>query len=191
MRSLRESLFDIDDNIDKVDRSLVEKFLKDNYKGLFIISNKPNKDGLYEVFSKKGIIVENKSITSLTNGMFIWTFVWGKFDCSCCFLLESLKGAPREVVGYFDCSECKSLKTLEGAPEEVEGGFYCNDCTSLESLEGVPKTVKEFDCSCCYMLHSLKGAPKEVYDRFSCRMCGGKFSSKDVDAVCKVNEIWC
>lgn len=159
---LIESILDIDDNIDNVSRSLVVNFLKDNYKGSFVISNKPNKDGKYEVSGSKDIEVINTNITSLTNASFIWAEVDGNFICNDCNSLTSLAGAPRKVGGHFCCVRCESLISLEGAPKEVEY-FTCNACKSLMSLKGSPKKVNEdFFCVECASLKSLKGAPEKV-----------------------------
>ena len=186
MKSLYESLFDIDDNVDNVDRSIVEKFLKDNYIGSFIISNKPNKDGKYEVSCVCGVVAQ-KNITSLTNDMFVWTEMDGEFSCCRCDSLTSLKGAPKKV-GHFFCNNCKSLKSLEGAPEEVRLTFDCKKCNSLTSLKGAPKKVGgEFNCMYCKSLMSLKGAPKKTTG-FRCEGCGGEFTEYDVKKVSNVNR---
>ena len=207
-----EGIFDIDDNIDKVDESVkdqIMRFLKDNFDGSSSckISNKPNADGKYEVSSSKDITVKNEKLTSLTNGMFIWIKVGGFycgscrsltslegapekvdgiFYCGLCDSLTSLKGAPKKVGGGFYCSCCRSLTSLEGAPKEVRGDFYCNKCTSLTLLEGAPKEVRgDFDCNDCTSLTSLKGAPKYVGRDFSCNYCC--FTVDDVEEVSNVN----
>ena len=172
-----ESIFDIEDNIDNMDESIREEikhFLKDNFKtnSTYQISKKPNKDGKFEVSSNGYIEVKNEDITSLTNGLFIWTNIQGNFICSDCESLISLEGAPEKVDGDFFCNDCNSLTTLEGAPKEVGGYFNCSRCDSLTSLEGAPKKVGlDFDCFSCNSLKSLEGAPKEVGGGFSCFKC--------------------
>ena len=169
MKSLVESLLD-DDLVGKTDKMIkdeIKLFLKENYDGLIKISKKPNTDGKYEVSSTKDIRVKNHNITSITNGMFIWSTVDGYFDCSYCIKLNSLEGAPKEVGKYFYCSNCDSLKSLEGAPKEVRGGFYCHRCNSLESL---------------------KGAPEEVGGKFECYDCASKFTEDDVKKVSNVKK---
>jgi hypothetical protein len=154
-----------------------------------------------------GTIEFNTNITSLTNGMFQWGKVDGKFYCRYCSSLESLEGGPKKVSGDFRCSYCNSLTTLKGAPEEVGGSVYCSYCKSLKSIEDAPKKVGGgfsccgnkslkslkgapeelnggFNCSDCPSLTSLKGAPKKVGMDFSCR--GIKFTDEDVR---KVSEI--
>ena len=167
MKSLRESL--LDDNLvekpDKMIKDEIKSFLKENYDGLIKISKKPNAVGKYEVSSTKNIRVKNYNITSLTNGMFIWSTVDGYFDCNYCRSLKSLEGAPKEVGKGFRCSNCNSLKSLEGAPEKVGWGFYCHSCNSLKSLEG---------------------APKEVGRNFHCYDCAGKFTKEDVKKISNV-----
>ena len=165
-----EGIFDIEDNIDNIDKSIkeqIKKFLKDNFGGASLckISRKPNKDGKYEVFSSKNIKVKNYKITSLTNGLFIQTTVGDDFYCDNCTSLTSLKGAPKEVGVIFCCEYCKSLKSLEGAPEKVDDDFYCSNCKSLTSLEG---------------------APKEVDGNFCCSFCGSMFTREDVKKVSNV-----
>ena len=176
MKSLRESLLD-DDLIDKPDKMIkdeIKSFLKANYKGVSSckISREPNIDGKYEVSSTKDVDVISKKITSLTNGMFIWTIVDGYFRVVSCNSLKSLEGAPKEVGGHFYCFNCNSLTSLKGAPKEIGGGFYCDSSKSLKSLEGAPKEVGgDFNCIYCNSLESLKGAPKKVGEDFSCINC--------------------
>ena len=142
MKTLQESLFDIDDNIKNIDKDIkiyIKQFLKDNFKGYSNckISRNPNGDSKYEVSSKGPVEVKNKQITSLTNGLFIWTNVKRDFICSNCDSLTSLEGAPKEVGRDFSCGYCESLKSLEGAPKEVGGGFYCIKCGYYFTQEDV------------------------------------------------------
>ena len=111
MKSLRESLLD-DELVEKTDnliRDEILAFLVKNYKGSYKISEKPNKDDLYEVSCTNRVNIINKNIKSLTNGMFIWTIVKESFICVNCNSLTSLNGAPKEVGGTFNCSYCNSL----------------------------------------------------------------------------------
>ena len=85
--------------------------------------------------------VKNRSITSLTNGIFRWGKVDRDFYCSCCENLKSLEGAPKEVNGSFNCSLCDGLVNLEGGPEIVGNDFHCR-CCNLTSLEGAPEVVR-------------------------------------------------
>ena len=183
MKTLYESLLDDFDNIDKsIDlKQIVKDWIKNNYKQTISlkISDNPNKDGKYEV-SANHVIIDNRSLTSLTNDMFIWKKV-GSFSCSYCKSLTSLEGAPKEVDGNFYCNNCDSLKTLEGASEEVGGNFDCSDCASLTSLEGAPEEVGyDFSCAYCKNLISLEGAPKKVGYDFNCSNCKSLTSLKGV-----------
>ena len=142
MKSLRESLLD-DGLVEKTDKMIkdeIKAFLNENYNGSIKISKEPNADGKYEVSSSTNIEVKNKKITSLTNGMFVWTVIDGKdFDCSYCKSLTSLEGAPEKVRGDFSCYNCIHLESLKGAPQIINGDFYCYKCKSLKSLESAPK----------------------------------------------------
>ena len=189
-----ESIFDIEDNIDNMDESIREEikhFLKDNFKtnSTYQISKKPNKEGKFEVLSNGTVSVKNEHITSLTNGLFIWTNIKGNFNCSECNLLTSLEGSPKEVGESFFCDQCNILTSLEGAPEKVGGDFYCSNCNSLISLEGAPKEVNgTFNCGYCNSLTSLEGAPKEVGGGFYCVKCGRYFTQEDVKKVSNVKR---
>ena len=189
--SLNESLLDDDDIFldPENDKNVVKELIKSHYKntGKLTIS-----DDLV-VDCTGGVYVKNKSITSLTNGLFRWgkvdgnftcsftqitslegapEVVGGNFDCSGCAKLKTLEGSPEYVDGTFSCDGCRNLKSLEGAPEEVCSSFICSDCESLESLEGAPKIVgKNFHCDGCRSLKSLEGTPKEVGGYFNCRKC--------------------
>jgi hypothetical protein len=67
----------------------------------------------------------------------------------------------------------------------VDGDFYCGN-NNLTSLENCPKTVSGvFGCSSNKLI-SLEGAPKFVGEDFMCRFNPGKFTEKDIRAVCDV-----
>ena len=102
IKDLFEGIFDIEDktaNFDKTIKEDIKRFLRENYKGASKckISKLPNEDGKYIVDCKGSIVVKNKSITNLTNDLFVWGEVDGDFYCNECDLLASLKGAPEKV----------------------------------------------------------------------------------------------
>ena len=209
---IKEGLFDDLEEIEKIGgmesnikqlKKEIEEWIKENYyKNKLKISNKPNKDGLYEVTAENvEVKSRNNDITSLTNGLFIWKEVndffictgcknltslegapkkvGGDFSCAYCTSLESLEGCPKEVGGWFSCAHCNSLSSLKGAPEKVDKDFSCFNCKSLKSLEGAPKEVEEdFYCSNCISLKSLKGCPEKVGEGFSCNECKNLSSLK-------------
>ena len=180
MKSLKlqfESLLDDDDIFldPKNDKKVVEEWIKDNY---IIAGNLTISDDLV-VDCSKYVVVKNKSITSLTNGLFRWGYVGGNFVCNYCTKLKTLEGAPKKTMGYFDCGHCSNLKTLKGAPEYIGGDFDCNKCVNLTTLEGAPKeTDGYFSCSQCDKLETLKGAPKKVGGDFYCGSCDNLTSLK-------------
>ena len=168
------------DNIDKNIRASIRDFIKANYKGVFKVSKTINADGKYEVSSVYDAVVTNKEIESLTNGLFVWTEA-RSFDCSDCYLLTSLEGAPEKVGEKFTCFRCRSLKTLEGAPCEVGRSFVCSYCDALVSLSGSPGAVgKIFDCSHCKNLESLDGVPISAEIVLNCSHCPKLTSFKDL-----------
>ena len=130
-----ESTLEAGDNI--LIREQVIDFLKSNYNYIespkyninkWIISEKPNKKGLFEVCSKSslGILLLNFNIDSLTNGLFEFTEC-ESFICAGAKYLKSLEGSPRIVKETFNCSNCNSLKTLKGCPTEAKT-FFCQNC---------------------------------------------------------------
>ena len=138
MKSLKEYinkasiLGDIEDTLEYGDVAAlhleIKKFISENYEKCEVtISDKPNKDGKFEVSCQRSVSVKRsvrKTIESLTNDLFIWKFVKNEFDCR----------------------DCESLKSLEGAPEIVGRAFYCGYCKKLKSLNGFPKN--------CYLSHA-------------------------------------
>lgn len=177
----------------------IENFLEENYEGSFKISNKPNKDGKYEVIPCEDIKVKNLQIPNLTNNLFVFGDTKYSFKCFNCKQLTTLEGAPEKVSGkfyIFNCKllttleggpkevgvmhvdTCEALTTLEGAPEIVEDSFYCWHLPSLRSLDSACKKVGgDFECFSCEALRSLKGAPKEVGGDFTCEHC--KYITKE------------
>ena len=167
---IKESLLDDDDAFydPKNDKNLIVDWIKSNYK----ITGKLTISDDFIVDCSGAVKVKNKTITSLTNGLFRWAKVGGDFLCDDCKNLTSLNGAPEEVEGDFDCSNCKNLISLEGGPKEVGTNFDCGNCDKLTSLEGAPEIVRGgFYCDDCKNLTSLKGAPKSVDDAFYCNGC--------------------
>ena len=165
-----ESLLDNEDIFfnPETEKKLVEEWIKNNYKidGNLTISDD------FVVSCTRNVTVKNKSITSLTNGIFRWGEVDGFFDCGNCNNLTSLKGAPEEVGDHFYCGYCEKLTSLEGSPKIVGSGFYCESCNNLTSLKGAPEKVEGvFNCNYCDKLTSLKGASKNVGGNFECRKC--------------------
>lgn len=142
MKTLYESLFDVEDNIENIDNKIkedIKNFLKTNYNCRYQISSKPNKDGKYEVSSKEYVEVKNRKITSLTNVSFIWAEVGGDFYCGECNSLTSLKGAPKKVGRRFNCINCDFLTSLKGTPKKVGGNFNCCNCKIEFKEEDVKK----------------------------------------------------
>ena len=161
-------LGDDDTYLSGSDKLIVREWIKNNYR---IYGDLSISDDLV-VDCKCSVDIKNKSITSLTNGLFRWGSVGRDFYCSCCKKLKSLEGAPKNVGGNFNCSRCDSLVNLEGAPKKVGGDFYCHSCVNLKSLEGAPKEVNgSFNCIQCVRLESLKGSPKKVVNGFYCNGC--------------------
>ena len=170
LNSCLESLLDDDDIYldSENDKKVIEEWIKDNYKiyGKLTISDD------FVVDCNSSVAVINKSIDSLTNGLFSWGDVRGDFDCTGCNNLKSLEGAPEKVGNDFWCASCKKITSLEGAPEKVGGDFWCDHCGGLETLKGAPKEVGGlFDCNHCDKLESLEGAPKEIGSHFECNNC--------------------
>ena len=162
MKSLKEyideGLLDRVKNKEVDHKVLIEEFLKENYKiyGAYTIKETNNK---FVVDVKGRIMVKNRDITSLTNGVFEFGSAGSDFYCSYCTKLTSLEGAPQKVGGHFCCNDCKSLISLEGAPKEVG---------------------ESFNCSYCKELKTLKYAPQKVGDDFICYYCGVQFTKDDV-----------
>ena len=163
-----ESLLDDDDvYLSKVDKLVVKNWIITNYK---ITGNLTISDDLV-VDCSGGVTVYNKSIESLTNGMFRWGKVMGNFSCSHCNRLTSLKDSPEEISGGFRCIHCDNLTSLEGAPKSIGKDFECSKCANLKNLKGAPEKVRSFYCEKCYNLTSLEGAPKIIEGEFVCYYC--------------------
>ena len=129
-----------DEISEKHQRTEVEDFLKENYRGKFEISEKPNSDGKFEVFCKSGVRAA-KEMVKLTNEYFIFTEVRGLFEIADNTLI-TLEGAPRKVGGFFNCEDNVNLTSLEGAPKEVGGDFYCEGCGTQFTEDDVKKVSK-------------------------------------------------
>lgn len=112
--------------------------------------------------------------------------VTGDFFCANNHL-QSLEGAPREVLGDFNCAN-NYLRSLKGSPRKVGRHFNCMS-NYLQSLEGAPREVG-WDFNCKYNpLQSLKGAPlEEINGTFDCnafQMKKGEWNMKGLIEILK------
>ena len=149
----------------KSEREAILNFINENYRvsprGLKL--RKENDVWIVDYY-RSTLEVTNKSITSLTNGLFQWGNVDGTFDCSYCENLMDLEGTPQDF-GSLDCRYCKNLKSFKGC-----GKFYdltCIGCDSLLSFEGLDVNNKKFRnifAMECKNLKSLKGLPTKCFD---------------------------
>ena len=140
MKTIYESIFDVDNNVDDVDVTVIEKFLSENYGPGFTISDRPNKDGKYEVTYRWGVALKNRNIKSLTNGMFVFTEINGDFEIKNADQIEDLTGSPNIVRGCLAVYNCKNLKSLKGISECV-GKLYIDTCPKLKSIDYIPETI--------------------------------------------------
>ena len=85
-------------------KSAVDEFIRKNYtwtKG-FTISNKPNKDGKYEVYCAGNLTVENSNITELTNDLFIWNNVSCSGHTIILYWTNRYSGHSYNIVWFFN-----------------------------------------------------------------------------------------
>lgn len=169
MKTLYESLLDDFDAIAKKDtksiKAQIKEFLKQTYKSSSNakISKTPNEDGLYVVDWNNNLVVIDRNIEQLTNGLFTFGEVKGGFGCYHCEKLKTLEGAPQIVHGNFSCSYCRALESFKGGPQIVDGEFDFSVCDSITSLEGAPKQCERIMCQSSrngYNLKSLEGCPQ-------------------------------
>jgi hypothetical protein len=134
MKNLYESILnDIEVTLDKGNASIkkiIKQFLDTNYSittnnGKFIVSAKPDKDGLYNVSVNGSVFMIHNDLEELTNGLFKFTNIRGSFNLGGCKKLKTLKNGPISVLGEFNISRCTSLDSLEYCPRNVAGDFTC------------------------------------------------------------------
>jgi stage III sporulation protein SpoIIIAA len=139
MKSLKEileySVLDIEGTLKEGDRYAAEKEFNEMFycsiltpgKMSYTISNKPNRDGKYEirVKVKKGaeLCVNNKYFSETgTNTIeakyFILKRVDGKMEISTCPIIN-LKGSPEIVNGDYRVAYCSNLQSYEGIPKKI------------------------------------------------------------------------
>lgn len=176
MKSLKESILDdMENSLENGNIAMIMKFLKENYTGIdkVVISEKPNKQGLYEVKSKDGITL-NPNAEAITDGTFTWTKVRGYFIITDGLNLKckDLTGCPKEVKGAFKLYNLPQLESLKGGPDIVGGYLSLFKCPKLKSLEHCPKKIggtKNLGCVLggltiveCHSLKNLEGCPSVI-----------------------------
>ena len=85
----------------------------------------------------------------------------------------------------------KDFKELPYKFGTVNGYFSLRECENLISLKNCPNYItgnNMFDADGCSKLDSLEGCPKEVGGTFYCRGCKRKFTTEEIESLCKVNN---
>jgi hypothetical protein len=111
------------------------------------------------------------------------------------FVPRRIEGRVERMIKTYIRNGSKGKLSLQGLnltvlPEmlkdiTVDGDFFCGN-NHLTTLENCPKIVNGvFGCSSNKLI-SLEGAPKFVGEDFMCRFNPGKFTEKDIRAVCDV-----
>ena len=130
MKSLKESLLDdfdtLGNNINPVQE--IKNFIFQNYilhkdiDKIIKISNKPNKDGLYEVTLLDALAASdwNHQIEYLTNGLFIFA-------------------KSKSAKSSFQLFNCSKLKSIEGCPKEIGADFLLYNCPLLTKWKDIEK----------------------------------------------------
>ena len=94
-----------------------------------------------------------------------------------------------DVDGEVDLSG-KDFKELPYKFGKVKGYFKLDGCENLISINNCPDKVGDsFDIDGCIRLDSLEGCPKEVGSNFWCGNCKRKFTTKEIQSLCKVKKI--
>ena len=194
-----------------VQRLSIDNWIKTYFTGKYIISKQPNSDGLFEVSSKGSIGIKRKGaneLTTLTNGMFIWTDIRFDFMCNGMAKLETLVGGPKTVKRTYEVTLAPNLKNLEGAPtrsetfncsgcglETLKGGevlkncdyVILRNCKNLVSLEGCPDGETLY-CEHCTSLKSLDGLKNTNFKTIYSGDCADLTSINGVPNTCK--KLW-
>lgn len=209
-------LGDIEDRLESSNdiKAVIEEFIDNLYDCSYKISDKPNKDGKYEVSSNGSVKIKkgpgSHGVKSLTNGLFVWSTVQGDFKIQLLKKLESLEGCPKKVQGDFDirwtnikslkgcpeyvgkkfmCDFCNYLETMEYAPNYVGDSIWLYFCRELKSLKGLPNKINgDLYFNDCPNIKSLDGIPSNIKGSLFCKHCGEKFMKRDIKKRCTVGE---
>lgn len=157
---IKEGLFDIDDNVDRIDRAIAADWIEQHCTGDFKIKEKK---------STLGPTIVGNLILDKYDGETIPVSIW------------SLKK------GSLYITNCPRLKTIKGffgdRPMSIDGGLYIENCPNLESLEGCPPIVDEFSLINCKRIKSLVGAPEHVFGNCYIMKNGKKFKEDEIKAA--------
>ena len=82
------------------------------------------------------------------------------FICSL-LSIESLEYCPRTVTSNFMCLKNNYLESLEGAPKEVLS-FNCSYNPKLKSFKGGPTKCSNYTCNDCSIVKSTDGLPRKM-----------------------------
>lgn len=140
--------------------------------GLKTLKNSPKRVGTYYDCTK------NK----LSNLKYGPVTVGARFSCNSNHI-DSLEEGPDSVGGVYSCSVNK-LKSFKGVPKILKSSFNGSH-NQVSTLKGGSEQIGDWYWIDFNELKSLEYAPKKAH-RFSCKGNPGKFTKKDVRAVCKV-----
>ena len=179
-----EGLLDRVKNKEVNHEDLIRDYLKNNYACKQNNYNIEVIDGKYIVNVDGNIMLKNRKVKHLTNGLFEFGEVKGDFMVSSCDIIDFI-GGPKEVYnGDLSIQFCDDLESLEGCPKIVYNSFEIHNCPNLKSFEGAPEEIKwGFYCRGCYNITKLKGFPKKVGS--NCVFTTPHFDINDIKRICK------
>ena len=166
---LKESILDIDDLEDSMDKTIADQWIKDNIKGSCTLRRLKN--GYYK--ARGNVVIRNYDGEFL--GGIVLDSLEGSLYVEDCPKIKSLDGffarqswgdVKTKVTGDVKITNCESFESLEGLPRYIDGEFVIMDCPSLKSLEGAP----EMACDVTVVKCGKKFTKAQIQKHFKCAM---------------------
>lgn len=88
-----------------------------------------------------------------------------------------------KLIGYDGVDIPTQIKDIS-----VDYSFIIRDCPRLRSLVGCPESTRKFAVSGCPKLNDIKGCPRDVQDLFKFINNGTKVDYKTIKKYCKVDK---
>lgn len=164
---LKESILDVGDLEDSVDKTIADQWIKDNIKGQCTLRRLKN--GYYK--ARGNVVIRNYDGEFL--GGIVLDSLEGSLYVEDCPKIKSLDGffarqswgdVKTKVTGDIKITNCKSFESLEGLPNYIDGEFVIMDCPALKSLEGAP----EMACDVTIIKCGKKFTKAQIQKHFKC-----------------------
>ena len=87
--------------------------------------------------------------------------------------VETLEGAPEEILGDLDCEYCESLKSLKGCPKQIERFLNLDNCPNIKDIKDLKNLNKVYSIFASKKTHITEDEIRKYVPKSVCNTIYG------------------